>query len=116
MAGTPDTFIGRQAELQYFDERLAEHQSHIELLHTPFIQYTGPEGVGRTSLLHELMRRCVDAGVPFVPYAGQGAAASEGTQALTAQLQQGPLVLGVEMDELTSSQLEMLDLNLNYNV
>ena len=48
-------FVGRREELGVFEKVLADPQAQVALVHV-----FGPGGVGKTSLLHEFVLRCID--------------------------------------------------------
>lgn len=53
-------FVGRREELDLFEKVLGEPQPQIALIHV-----FGPGGVGKTSLLHEFVLRCIDRKIAY---------------------------------------------------
>jgi hypothetical protein len=58
-------FVNREPELKLFDESFKALLDE-RLLRTPFLDFYGAGGIGKTSLLKQVEQRCQDTQLPYI--------------------------------------------------
>ncbi len=60
------SFVNREAELELVDDALRALLDKNRLLHTPILDFFGIDGIGKTTILREVMQRCQQNNIPFI--------------------------------------------------
>src|SRR2546421_11323859 len=67
MEEVPSTiFVNREKELRQVREAVETLQDEQRLLRTPIIEFSGVQGIGKTTLLEQIEAICQDKGIPYI--------------------------------------------------
>jgi hypothetical protein len=122
-----ELFVNRENELQLIDESFSALLDKARLLRTPIIEFQGISGIGKTSLLKQVEKRCHVEQLPYIwvdvsesssnvaheiitqakKYIQKAEHGQSAVQATKALLQQGPAVM--LFDSVDTADAEQLD-------
>ncbi len=61
-----DSFVNREAELELINNAFAALIDNTRILRTPFIDFYGVKGIGKTTLLRKIEQKCKDQNVSYI--------------------------------------------------
>src|SRR5437016_5816289 len=66
MSGLSPIFVNREKELRQVKEAVETLQDEQRLLRTPIIEFSGVQGIGKTTLLQQIEAICQDKSIPYI--------------------------------------------------
>src|SRR5437763_12034196 len=105
-------FVNREEELKQVEESVKTLQDEQRLLRTPIIEFSGVQGIGKTTLLEQIQLLCEREEIPYITRKAEDVTDHDFIQ-VESLLKTSPVTMILDsLDSASSEQIQLIETRL----